>query len=55
MNYVETMKTLIEMDDETLNKAMAKVKATQEQKARAMKEINDCKYAKEIMRKWFRT
>lgn len=55
MNYVETMKTLIEMDDETLNKAMAKVKATQEQKARAMKEINDCKYVKEIMRKWFRT
>ena len=49
----ETIKFLATLTDTELNAAMKQVKGSDEVKARALKEINDYKYAKETLAKWF--
>lgn len=50
---METIKTLASIDNATLTMAMEQVKATEEQKARAMKIIEDYRYAKAEIAKMF--
>lgn len=51
---METIKTLASIDNATLAKAMDQVKATEAQKARAMKEIEDYRYMRAEIAKMFR-
>ena len=51
---IATLKTLANESNETLEKAMKMVSGTEEAKARALKEINDYRYAKETLAKWFK-
>lgn len=48
------IKTLATLTTEELTEAMKKVKATDEAKARALKEIEDYKEIRNTIKKWFR-
>ena len=49
-----TIKILATLTEDELNKAMAGVKATDEAKARALKEIEDYKEIRNTLKKWFK-
>lgn len=48
------IKTLATLTTEELTEAMKKVKATDEAKARALKEIEDYKEIRNTLKKWFK-
>ena len=49
-----TIKVLATLTEDELNKAMAEVKATDEAKAKALKEIEDYKEIRNTLKKWFK-
>lgn len=49
-----TLKVLAELSEKEIEKAMKEVKGSDEAKKRAIKEINDYKYAREEIAKWFK-
>jgi len=51
---VEMIKELAKLDTTTLNEAMKRVKGTEAQKNAALKEINEYKFMREEIGKWFR-